>query len=260
MTAPSRPSRSDGPSPAPMKPLLSLLAALLLPAVAFAQEGTVTYEQTIKLDIQLPPEMAHMQGQIPDSRTDTQLLLFNPDASLQKNAPREENEDEFAGDGRRMRFRMGRPADDSRFTDFETGQVVERRDFMGRTFLITDEPEPLAWRLTSESAVFLGYTSHKAVAKRDTVDVEAWFTPEIPVPAGPAQYGGLPGLILVLTEDGGRRSFVAKDVALAALPADALAPPTEGREVTREEFDAIVKEKMEEMGAGRRGRGTVIIR
>lgn len=246
-----------------MKRLLPLLALLLLPAVAYAQEGTVTYEQTVKLDIELPPEMAHMQDRIPDSRTVTQLLLFSPDASLQKNAPREASEDEVSGGDGRMRFRMvQRRADDARFTDFETGRVAERRDFMGRTFLIEDEPAPLRWRLTGESAVFLGYTSQKAVAQRDTVAVEAWFTPEIPVPAGPAEYGGLPGLILVLTEDGGRRSFVATGVELAAHPAGALAPPTEGREVTREEFDAIVKEKMEEMGArrGRRGDGIFIRR
>ena len=72
--------------------------------------------------------------------------------------------------------------------------------------------------------------------------------------------GGLPGLILVLNIDDGQRSFVAKGVSLDPVEAGVIVPPKKGREVTQEEFDAIVSEKMKEMDMTRSGNGTFILR
>ena len=238
-----------------MRPLTTLLL-LLVPAVAAAQEGTVRYDMTVRLDVELPPEMAHMQDEFPSSRTVPKLLAFDETGSLMTEPPRED--DETASRPRRVRMMSWR-SEDATHADFETGTLTEKRDFLGRTFLVTGEPPALAWRLTDERVEFLGYLAQKAVTTRDSVGVEAWFTPEIPVPAGPGPYGGLPGLILVLTEDGGRRTFEAKEVSLGPLAEGAVVAPREGRRVTREEYDRIVEEKMEEMGADRRG-GAVIIR
>lgn len=239
-----------------MKPLIAFLF-LLLPVAVAAQEGTVLYEQTTKMDFKLPPEMEHMRAQIPSSQTTNKLLFYNEAAALMKNGPKEETDDTEVS-GTTFRFRMQAP-DNETFTGFEDGQVVRKQDFMGRTFLITDESEPLAWKMTGEQSEFLGHLCLKAVAMRDTVAVEAWFTPEIPVPAGPEGYGGLPGLILVLTEDEGRVSYVAKEIT-PTVPAGIIQPPSEGRKVTRAEFRAIVEEKMKEMGVSRGRGGNIIIR
>lgn len=48
------------------------------------------------------------------------------------------------------------------------------------------------WDITQETDTILVYPVIKAVSR----NVEVWFTPTIPVPFGPAGYGGLPGLIL----------------------------------------------------------------
>ena len=48
------------------------------------------------------------------------------------------------------------------------------------------------WQITNETNTIMGYPVIKAVSK----NVEVWFAPDIPVPFGPAGYGGLPGLIL----------------------------------------------------------------
>jgi GLPGLI family protein len=65
----------------------------------------------------------------------------------------------------------------------------------------------------------------------------------------------LPGLILVVNENDGQRSIVAKELSLDPLSEDAIVPPTDGKEVTQAEFDAIVEEKMKEMGDERSGSG-----
>jgi GLPGLI family protein len=231
-----------------MKSLACLL--VLLPLAAVAQQGTVVYDETIRIEIELPPEMEQMRDRIPRERTVGRHLLFDGAVSLMRNAPQQEEATqlEAESEGRRMAFRMAQASDDEVYTDRDAGTVVEKRGFLERTFLIRDVPLDLAWRLTGERAEFLGYAAQKAVATTESgTSVEAWFTPEIPAPVGPGRYGGLPGLILVLTEDDGRRSFVAKEVTLAPPDAGALAAPTRGREVTREGFEALVEERMREM-------------
>lgn len=242
-----------------MKTIVTTLL-LLLPLSAAAQQGTVLYDETVKMEVQLPPEMKHMEKDFPTERTVRRQLLFDGGTALMTTLPEEKEDEQLEAEsgGMRIQIRASSP-DDAVYTDYDAGARVERREFLGRTFLIKGAPPEPAWRLTDERSTFLGYTCQKAVATRDSVEVEAWFTPEIPVPAGPGPYGGLPGLILVLTEDGGRRSFTAREVSLEALAEGALAAPDEGREVTREEFDAIVEEKMKELGA-ERGRGGAFIR
>lgn len=234
--------------------LSSALALLLLAVPAFAQQGTVRYEMTVKIDIELPPEMASFADQIPKSQSIQKLLFFDETASLMKNMPQVESAEESRG-GRMMRFMMGGRSDNQTYTDLDMGTMVEKNDFLGRTFLIQDDAPALAWRLTDEQAEFLGYPCFKATTTvRDTVEVEAWFTSQIPVSAGPENYSGLPGLILVVIEDGGQRTFIAKDVTLEAPPVGTIVAPTEGRRVTRAEFATIQEEKMEEMrqqGGGR---------
>jgi GLPGLI family protein len=238
-----------------------MMLLLAVPLVGMAQEGIVTYEETVKLEIKLPPEMEHMSAQIPNARTVTKQLFFNESASLMKNAPEkgeEENENFVVqSDDVHIEMRMEEPENET-YVNFDEGSLIEKRDFLGRTFLITGEPAELAWRLTDERSEFLGYMAQKAVTVRDSMTVEAWFTPEIPVPAGPDAYGGLPGLILVLNVDDGQTSYVAQTLLLDALDDDVLVPPTKGKKVTRDEFDAIVEEKMKEMGVERGGNRTMI--
>ena len=239
-----------------MRALLLLACFLIAVEPATAQEGTVLYEITTRLEIELPPEMQHMADQFPSSRTENRLLHFDASTSLMVAAPEAESEDEdFESGGVRMMFRRGKD-ENATYIDREAGTSVERRDFLGRTFLVDGAPEPLAWKLTDETSEFLGYPCMKATAMRDTVAVEAWFTPEIPVSAGPDDFGGLPGLILVLTLDDARRTFIAREVTLEPLAEGLITEPTEGRRVTEDQFEDIVKQKMEEMGG--RGGGFII--
>ncbi len=231
---------------------------LLLPVTALAQSGTVTYQETVQLDIELPPEMAHMRDQIPSERSSRSLLAFDGERSLMKLVPdlTPDVEQEEDGRRRRMRMRIGQIEAET-FTDRSKNLIIEQRTFLQRTFLIADEATPIAWRLTDQRAEFLGLMAIKATARiDDDTDVEAWFTPEIPVPLGPSRYGGLPGLILVLTENDGRRTFVAEDIVLDQVLLE-IERPTRGREVTREEFTQLVEERMQELG-GRGGRGGVV--
>ncbi|MBL4664219.1 MAG: GLPGLI family protein [Flavobacteriaceae bacterium] len=89
--------------------------------------------------------------------------------------------------------------------------------------------------------------------------VTAWFTPQIPVKNGPGEYAGLPGLILEMNID--RTTILCSKIVINPKEADKIEAPDKGKEVSREEYNKIIKEKMDEMrenwrgGNGRRGGG-----
>ena len=96
----------------------------------------------------------------------------------------------------------------------------------------------------------------KATAEHDSTTIEAWFTPEIPVSAGPGLYGGLPGLILVVSVNDGHTVYSATEVSLTAVEDGVVKPPDDGQEVSREEYEKIVAEKLAELEATQRSRRT----
>jgi GLPGLI family protein len=242
-----------------------LLLAAALPSASPAQDGsagksidtgfagTVVYEEQVKFDVNLPPQMQRFRDRMDDTRKANIVLIFNESASLSQPAPEPEVEQPQAApnDRRNRRFRMFRNRENNAtFIDFDNEVAVQRREFLDRTFLVEGAPKP-DWKLTDDVSEFLGFMCNRAVAIVDTTLVEAWFTTEIPVPAGPDDYYGLPGLILVLTTDNGNRSYVATDVSMRAVDPAIITAPTEGKRVTRDEFNAIVAEKRKEMEATR---------
>ncbi|MEM6516774.1 MAG: GLPGLI family protein [Bacteroidota bacterium] len=86
--------------------------------------------------------------------------------------------------------------------------------------------------------------------------VTAWYTPQIPVSNGPAEYQGLPGLILEVNAD--KTVMLCTKVIMNPKEKDQIEEPEKGEVVTREEYNTIVKDKIEEMRqtyGGRGGRG-----
>ncbi len=85
------------------------------------------------------------------------------------------------------------------------------------------------------------------------VEVTAWFTPQIPVSNGPGEYAGLPGLILEMNMY--RTTILCSKIVLSTKAGEKIEAPEKGDEVTREEYNKIIKEKMDEMRENFRGRG-----
>ena len=75
----------------------------------------------------------------------------------------------------------------------------------------------------------------------------------IPVKNGPGEYAGLPGLILELNAH--RTTLLCSKIIMNPKEADKIEAPKKGKEVTREEYQKIVKEKTDEMRENFRGRG-----
>ena len=238
-----------------MKRLLPLLLLILAP-VASAQQGTITYDRVVKMNIDLPPEMESMRDQFPTENKTNMLLHFNESESVWLASEEQDDAGERTFGGGGLMIRMARSQEKNiTHINLDEGRITERRDFMGRTFLIEDEVPLLAWKLTGEQSEFKGYLVQKAVAMKDTVSVEAWFSPQIPVAVGPGTFNGLPGAILVLTLDEGETTYTAKEVTLGELAEGTIEAPKDGKKVTQEEFESIMEEKRKEMEAQFGGRG-----
>lgn len=88
-----------------------------------------------------------------------------------------------------------------------------------------------------------------------TIEVVAWYTPQIPVNQGPDDFWGLPGLILEVNAD--RTTILCTKIILNPEEKETIEKPEKGEEVTQSEYTEIITKKIEEMREmyGGRGRG-----
>lgn len=127
------------------------------------------------------------------------------------------------------------------YQDLQNSNLFRTTTYKGLDFTINDKVEK-NWEITSEKKNILGKECIKAVStlKPNTF---AWYTPEIKTPAGPAEYGGLDGLILELIQ--GEAHYTAIEIKkLDSEPKIKI--PKKGRVVTMEEYNKMVKESEKE--------------
>ncbi|TNJ43154.1 GLPGLI family protein [Tamlana fucoidanivorans] len=207
------------------------------------------------------------------------ILSFNQSESVYKE---EEKLDTPSNQSGGMRFSMMASGGGDQYKNVKTNKVVQEKELFGKKFLIKDSLQKLDWVLTGDTKVIGKYTCFKATAvkkktgidfssfrRRDNatkpkdssentkeatkeepeapkkIDVVAWYTPQIPVNQGPDVYWGLPGLILEVNAD--RTTILCSKIIINPSDKEKLKEPTKGKEVTQEEYEAIVLEKTEEM-------------
>jgi len=86
--------------------------------------------------------------------------------------------------------------------------LVETRTLQGKNYLVTDKFPDIEWNTNYTETDTLGqYICHKATAKYRGTTLIAYYTNEIPVPAGPYKFGGLPGLIVMLYNESANPNY-----------------------------------------------------
>lgn len=140
---------------------------------------------------------------------------------------------------------------------------IKEEDLMGKGFLVKDSLNTYDWELTGESKKIGEYDCQKAIysrivdskvfsmgqdemeASKDTVNVTAWFTMQIPVSHGPDDFWGLPGLILELQNNG--MTFIAERIVLNPNDPVKIEVPKKGEMISSADYQALSEEKMQEM-------------
>jgi GLPGLI family protein len=277
-------------------PLLLVLALMATITPAIAQSGEVIYHEKMDMHKNLPEGKDMIRAMIPQFQESTQSLLFNSEAMLYAPYDGADDQDvriQHEQDGMDVDIQIERP--ESRFFyDLKKGTMIQSQEFFGRVFLISDDIPEYGWKLTGERKKIAGYDCVKAtwsppkpegehsdeealeegkkagrqggrrhgppggMMRLSEMDAEAWFTTAIPVSGGPMGFGQLPGMILELNLGDGTMVISATEVNLREVDGDELEAPNKGKKVSREEFDEMAREKMEEMRmemGGRRGEG-----
>ncbi|HVT85735.1 MAG TPA: GLPGLI family protein [Chitinophagaceae bacterium] len=259
-----------------MKKILNAGIALFLSSFAWTQqkEGTVTYERTTQMQIHFAGANDEMERMIPKSRTDKFQLTFGNNQSLWKMAPQDNNDDDnsFGGNGMQIRMVVA-GSDDVMYCNFDAAKKVEQREVFDKKFIVEDSIRRMQWKLSDETKTILNHLCQKATAtsygKRmtmnmdngnmerkevaDTSNIIAWFTTDIPVSAGPAEYQGqLPGLILEMDINNGRQVYKALDISEKADVAS-IKEPSGKKRYTPEEFNKERDKMMEEMQKNNQG-------
>jgi|SRR5690554_1457868 len=132
--------------------------------------------------------------------------------------------------------------------------MVHQRDFGGELYLIEGEFTSVQWNLLKESKKIQDYTCYKAVGTKRFLssqtgeftlrEVEAWYTPEIPLPFGPLGYNNLPGLILELKDN--NAVYYLKEIRFDKQENFNISKPEKGIKISETEFEQLGKKLFEE--------------
>ena len=232
-----------------MKKIFLLSSCLFSFLTVFAQntEGVITFEEKMNLHRRIQNE--EMKARIPEFRSNNMELIFRGDECMYKAIDEEEDEEANAGGGVRMMFR--RPNVEI-YRNYATSKRVEQRDMMDKKYLIETDIKQTAWKLGTETKKILGYECTQATFN-DTArkqELVAWFTMDLPLTAGPQNYGSLPGMILELDINKGEVVIMAKKIDLKKVKDTAIKAPSKGDKITEEELKQKRDEMMKRNGGG----------
>lgn len=105
------------------------------------------------------------------------------------------------------------PRSDGSYYVVKSGNKYTYYDNSGLEKYVYEEPvAELGWEIGDSTKTILGYECVMASVNYHGRRWTAWFSPEIPVIAGPWKLTGLPGLILEATADGNQYSFIATGI------------------------------------------------
>jgi len=166
------------------------------------------------------------------------------------------------------------------YKNVKQNALVQSQEFYGKQFLVKDKLVTIAWELGTESKQIGQYMCFKATASVPTAElswynfswsdlpqtpakesdstaieakepeikmteVEAWYTPQIPVSHGPGEYWGLPGLILEVSA--GNTTMLCSKIVINPQEKIKIEAPAKGKEITKSDYQATIQRKMLEM-------------
>ncbi|MBT8267244.1 MAG: GLPGLI family protein [Bacteroidia bacterium] len=194
----------------------------------------------------------------------TYVLTFNKEESMFKE---EDKLDAISGatDSWGKNFAPG-----DQYKNVKSNTQIQTQEFYGKYFLVKDKLQPIEWQLGTETKQIGNYMVFKATASIPTneltwyefswnnlsnddedtttevqmTEVEAWYTPQIPVSHGPLEYWGLPGLILEVSA--GNTTMLCSKIVMNPEEKTEIEAPDRGKEITKKEYQETISNKMKE--------------
>lgn len=262
-----------------MKKFISLIL-LLFSVATFSQkkfEGKATYMSKRTLDMSRYGQMSEQQKKQMKARfknflEKTYTLSFNQsESSFKENvkldAPGTSGPSWSRSNGQ-----------GSIYKNLKDKEMIEDVEQFSKRFRVMEEMELPQWEMSAETKQIGQYLCYKATMVRvdNSIDwgsifsrrarnnqkkdsskttkdkeavklqkITAWYTPQIPVSAGPERYWGLPGLILEI--NAGRTTMLCTEIVINPEDVVEIKKPSKGKEVSRDEYNVMMKQKSEEL-------------
>ncbi|WP_456376133.1 GLPGLI family protein [Lutibacter sp.] len=136
------------------------------------------------------------------------------------------------------------------YTNTKDKNILNEKESFGQEFIVKRSLESIKWKLHNKTKKIGNYLCYKAMTTYVVINskgifnhsVTAWYTTEIPVGFGPIGYGGLPGLIVELSVQNFK--YQMEQIIFNPKKQFKIKKPTNGKQVTEKEFNAIGKEAM----------------
>lgn len=150
--------------------------------------------------------------------------------------------------------------------------LVQSQEFYGKKFLVQDNLQGFQWVITKETKLIGNYLCFRAITTVPTNDlnwfdfswndiqesnevnevamtsVEAWYTLQIPIGHGPAEYWGLPGFILEVSA--GTTTILCSEIIINLKDKIEIQAPNKGEVTKIDKYRETVRSKMQEMRNG----------
>lgn len=217
----------------------------MLPVLSFSQtKGRIVYREAIK-PLEVDNSFRAKQG----------LAFINNRLELRASIPLnldfDKRESVFYADAQTNVGISDKPGYESAVKSFkfyyrneDTKTAIEQIR-SERTYLVESKTTEVEWEITNEQKTIDNYICIKAITTVPAYSrfkgvyertVEAWFTPNIALPLGPMNFGGLPGLILELVYEGGKSTYYVDSIDLDPDFELEVKKPTRGKTVSWEEY------------------------
>ncbi|WP_299055629.1 GLPGLI family protein [uncultured Polaribacter sp.] len=159
------------------------------------------------------------------------------------------------------------------YKNIKNAEIVQSQEFYGKRFLVKDNLYKIGWVMGSETKKIGDYTCYKAKAfvpyaelnwynfswadlrtseskegeevVEKMVIVEAWYTPQIPLAHGPAEFWGLPGFILEVRAE--NTTLLCTEISITKDENLQIKAPEKGLEITKTAYNKTIKAKMLDM-------------
>ena len=263
-------------------PSFILLLSLKIQAQDF--QGQAFYFAKAKMELgswgarMSEAQKKQIQARLKNRLEKTYVLSFNKEESVFNE---EDKLDAISGatDSWGNNFARG-----EQYKNVKENALVQSQEFYGKKFLVKDSLQHIDWKMGTESKQIGQYLCFKATATVPTSEltwydfswsnltpvptekntdstkvaqkepkipeikmtqVEAWYTPQIPVSHGPGEYWGLPGLILEVSA--GNTTMLCAKIVMNPQEKIKIEAPDKGKEITKSEYQATIQGKMLEM-------------
>lgn len=134
------------------------------------------------------------------------------------------------------------------YYDLKKYEYIEEKDFGGDIFLIKKNINLTDWELTNETKKIGNYICYKATRnfhftnwkKKQSIRKQTvWYTLDIPLPFGPKEFAGFPGLVIRVEDH--NLIYEVKKINLNPQKKITLKKPNKGKKMSENEYDKVVE-------------------